>query len=125
MNPAGAAVYIILFIIIALAVFGTVKRIRHDSSCCGEHEAAPKKIRVADKYPGHYQYTYELLVDGMHCSNCARRIENAFNSNIGLWTRASIGERKVFLKAKSQIRDEDLRRIVSEAGYTLLSIKHL
>ena len=64
-------IYITLALIIALAVYGTVKRIRHGSACCGEHEPPPKKIRVRDKNRNNYPYVYELTVDGMHCANCA------------------------------------------------------
>lgn len=42
-------IYIILALIIAGAVYGTVRRVRHGSACCGEHEAAPKKIRVCGR----------------------------------------------------------------------------
>ena len=42
-------VYLILTGIIALAVYGTIKRIRYGSSCCGTHEPAHKRVKVADK----------------------------------------------------------------------------
>jgi copper chaperone CopZ len=64
-------------------------------------------------------------VDGMHCSNCARRIENAFNRRDGLWAKADIGQKKVELLAKQEISEDDCRKIVSGAGYTLLSIKRM
>ena len=78
-------VYIVLILVIAGAVYGTVKRARHGSACCGEHDPAPKKVKVSDKNKNHYPFTYKLSVDGMHCANCARRIENSFNSHEGMW----------------------------------------
>ena len=42
-------VYIIMILIIAGAVYGTVRRIRHGSACCGEHDPAPKKVKVSDR----------------------------------------------------------------------------
>ncbi|MBR2524163.1 MAG: cation transporter [Clostridiales bacterium] len=125
MNPGSIIVYVVLALIIAFAVWGTVKRIRHGSSCCGEREAAPKKIKVSDTDKSHYPYTYELIVDGMHCSNCARRIENAFNAIDGMWARADIGMKQVGLMSKKELNEEYCRQIVSEAGYTLLSVKQL
>ena len=118
-------VYIILALVIAGAVYGTVKRIRHGSACCGEHEAAPKKIRVSDKNKNNYQYLYELRVDGMHCANCARRIENKFNSEEGLWATADIGEKTVTLRSKRLMDESYCRKLVADAGYTLLSIKQI
>ena len=74
MDFGNVAVYVILAAIVGLAVYGTVKRGRHGSSCCGEREAAPKKVKVSDRKASDYHYFYELRVDGMHCSNCARRV---------------------------------------------------
>lgn len=116
-------VYIILVLIIAGAVYGTVRRIRHGSSCCGERESAPKKVKVSDRNKANYPYTYMLRVDGMHCSNCARRIENKFNSGEGLWAKANIGENTVFLRSKKTIDESYCRTLVSDAGYTLLSMQ--
>ena len=125
MEPGNIIVCIVLVIIVALAVWGTVKRIRHGSSCCGEHEVAPKKVRVSDTNKSHYLYNYDLSVDGMHCSNCARRVENGFNSRDGLWATADIGERKVGLRSKRKVSEDECRKIVSDAGYTLLSMKEM
>lgn len=116
-------VYIILVAVIAIAVYGTVKRIRHGSSCCGEREAPPKKIRVSDRNKNNYPYIYELKVDGMHCSNCARRIENGFNSNNGMWATADISQKAVRLLTKEPADEGKLRQITSDSGYTLISYK--
>lgn len=64
MDPGNMIAYIILILIVIFAVWGTVKKIRHGSSCCGEHEASDKKVRVSDKDISHYPYRYELAVDG-------------------------------------------------------------
>ena len=116
-------IYITLALIIALAVYGTVKRIRHGSACCGEHEPPPKKIRVRDKNRNNYPYVYELTVDGMHCANCARRIENSFNSRDGMWAIADIGRKTVDLRSKKEIGEAACRDIVSKAGYTLIKMR--
>ncbi len=115
-------IIIILIIVISSAVYGTVRRIRHGSSCCGEHDPSPKKIRAADRNRNHYPYVYELSVDGMHCANCARRVENAFNSQDGMWARADIGRKEVELLSKTEADESLCRTIISEAGYTLIRI---
>lgn len=118
-------VYIILIAVIAMAVYGTVKRIHHGSSCCGEREAPPKKIRVSDRNKKNYPYIYELKIDGMHCSNCARRIENGFNANNGMWATADISQKTVRLLTKEPAEEGRCRRIASDAGYTLILIKEI
>ena len=87
--------------------------------------ARSKKVKPSDTNRSHYSLIYSLSVDGMHCSNCARRIENAFNRRDGLWAKADIGQKKVELLAKQEISEDECREIVSGAGYTLLSIKRM
>ena len=118
-------VIIILVLIVAFAVYGTVRRIRFGSSCCGEHDAADKKVRVRDRNKKSYPYTYVLGVDGMHCSNCARRIENAFNKTEGRWAEADVGRKEVILRTKREESERDLSGIVSGAGYTMLAFKRI
>ena len=118
-------IYAVLILIVGLAVWGTVKRVRHGSACCGKHEAAPSKVKVKDKNTKNYPYLYELSIDGMHCANCARRVENAFNKTEGLWATADVGEKSVRLRGKRQVDKEECRKILSDAGYTLLSINQI
>lgn len=115
----------ILILIIGAAVYGAVKRIRFGSSCCGERDPGEKKIRVRDRNRSHYPYEYILSVDGMHCSNCARRIENAFNKEEGRWATADIGRKEVRLLSKHEETESELSDITASAGYTMLKMNKL
>ena len=42
----NAVIIAVLVLIVGLAVYSTVKRIRYGSSCCGEREPGEKKVRV-------------------------------------------------------------------------------
>jgi len=117
-----AIVILILAIIVLCAILSIRKRIKYGSSCCGGHDAAPKKIKVSDKNKAHYPYTYTLTVDGMHCSNCARRVENALNSKEGVWAKVNLENKSVLVRAKSQLKWEDLSPIISAEGYTLIEL---
>ena len=123
MNPGNIIIIAALIAIVALAVYGTVRRIRFGSSCCGEHDAADKKIKVADRNKSHYPFVYLLNVDGMHCANCARRIENAFNEDKERWASADIGKRQVIVRSKHDENESELRTITAMTGYTMLSCK--
>ena len=111
-----------LAIIVVCAILSIRKRIKYGSSCCGTHDATPAKIRVRDKNKAHYPYTYTLIVDGMHCSNCARRVENALNSKEGVWAKVNLENKSVLMRAKSQLKWEDLSPIISAEGYTLIEL---
>ncbi|MCR5824141.1 MAG: heavy-metal-associated domain-containing protein [Lachnospiraceae bacterium] len=121
----NAIITIILILIVGMAVYGTVHRIKYGSSCCGSHGAVDKRIKVKDRNEKHYPYIYVLRVDGMHCGNCAMRIENAFNSTEGRWAKVDLGKKTVMLISKQRETEDAVRSIVSSVGYTLLSYKAL
>ena len=113
--------FLLALIPVALAVFITVRKIRRGSSCCGEREEAAKRIRVRDKDTSHYSYSYKLTVDGMHCSNCVRNVENSLNALDGLWATASLEKKEVTVLSKKEMDFHKLERTVAQAGYTVLS----
>jgi copper chaperone CopZ len=117
------AVIAILAVVVVLAVLGIIKRIKYGSSCCGEKDAAPAKVKVKDKNKSHYPFAYTLDVDGMHCSGCVRKIENEFNSRDGFWAKANLEKKQVNLLSKSELERAQAAEIVSKAGFTMLSIK--
>ncbi|MCR4648368.1 MAG: heavy-metal-associated domain-containing protein [Lachnospiraceae bacterium] len=115
------AVSIILIVVIIASIAGVVKRIKYGSSCCGEKDAAPSKIKVKDRNKSHYRYIYYLEVDGMHCSGCVRKIENEFNKNEGMWAKADLENKQVKLLSKNEVDRNLASKIVSDSGFTMLS----
>ena len=113
-------IILVLIAIIVLALSSIKKRIKYGSACCGSHDAAPAKIKVKDKNKAHYPYTYTLSVDGMHCSNCAIRVENALNATEGLWAKVSLENKSVTVLAKNPNEESELAKKITEAGYTVL-----
>jgi copper chaperone CopZ len=113
---------IVLIAIIIFAIFSIIKRIKYGSACCGTHDAAPKKIRVSDKNKSHYPYTYTLTVDGMHCSNCARHVENALNTKEGIWATVKLENNTVLVRSKNPLEWDELSPVISKAGYTLIKL---
>ncbi len=112
-----------LVLVIGIAVYSTVHRVRYGSSCCGERDPEEKKVKVADRNKNNYPYTYVLKVDGMHCSNCARRVENALNAVNGRWAIADVSKKEVLLRTKSEENESELGSVIAKAGYTMLSLK--
>lgn len=71
----------------------------------------------------HYPYQVTLTIDGMTCSNCSRRVENALNSLDGVWAKVDLGERKADVRLKQAPDNDALRHAVQDVGYTVLSIQ--
>ncbi len=112
-----------LILILAAAIYGTVKRIRFGSSCCGSKTPPEKKVKVKDRNKNNYPYKFTLSVDGMHCSNCARRVENALNKTEGRWATVDLANKEVSLYSKHEETDRDLASVIAASGYTMLSCK--
>lgn len=113
----------ILAVVIGFAFFGVLKRIKYGSSCCGEKDALPPRVKVKDKNKKNYPFRYLLSVDGMHCSGCVRKIENKFNTNDYMWAKANLEKKEVSLLSKTEIDEKTAAKIVSDAGFTMLSMK--
>lgn len=113
----------VLAIIVVCAILSIKKRIKYGSACCGTRDATPKKIKVKDKNKSHYPHTYTLIVDGMHCSNCARSVENALNAMDGVWATVKLENNTVLVRSKNPMQWEDFSKTIGDAGYTLIELK--
>ena len=119
--PGTIIICAVLAAVIGVAVYSTVKRIKYGSSCCGGKDPMPAKVKVKDKNKSHYPYTYTLKIDGMHCSGCVRKLENAFHSEEGLWVSVSLEKKEALLRSKTELERKTVGKIVSSAGFTLLA----
>ena len=78
---ANAIIILILIALMCIAAVRIYRTIKYGGSCCSGGGAMDKKIRVKDRNSSNYPYCYTLKVDGMVCSGCVRKVENAINSD--------------------------------------------
>ena len=118
---------LIISVLLALAciygVYSYIRKLRYGGCCCGSHEAAIKKVKVADRDKTHYPYEAVLAIDGMTCSNCVRRVENALNQLDGVWAQVDLSSHQVTVRMKQALSEDTLRDAVRAAGYIVLSIQ--
>lgn len=114
-------VCVVLAAVIGIAVYSVIRRIKYGSSCCGGKDPMPAKVKVKDKNKSHYPYVYLLKIDGMHCSGCVRKLENAFHSEDGLWATVSLEKKEVILRSKRELERKDAGKVVASAGFTMLA----
>lgn len=113
-------IIICALILVAFAVYRTVQKFRGKakSSCCGTPEVKTvKKVEDTDK--SHYPYHYILSIEGMHCSNCARTVENELNSMDGVWGTVNLGKNQASVLAKSERTEEEFAGILAAKDYTV------
>lgn len=114
MNLPTIIICVILVIIICIGIRSTK---RATSGCCGSSETV-KKIRIKDKNKEHYPYKVVLKVYDIHCQNCVRTIENAFNSQEGFYAKVNTEDNTVTILSKQQHPTDELINTLSNVGYT-------
>ena len=117
-------IVICAIVLVAFAVYSTVKKMRgkSKSSCCGMPEVkAVKKVEDTDE--SHYPYRYEVGIEGMHCSNCARAVENALNSMDGIWAGVELGRSRANVRAKQEMTQSDFVEALRDTSYKLTDFK--
>ncbi len=98
-----------------LAVLSYRKKLKN--GCCGGAGDAVKRVRPADRSAAHYPYVRRVEIEGMHCKNCALRVENAFNSMEGVFAKVDLGAKSAVVRSKRPLSDGELREAVWRCGY--------
>ena len=65
-----------------------------------------------------------VYIDGMCCEHCAKRVENAL-STVANVVSADVKLKKniAVLRSRHDIDDEEIKQVVADAGYTVMSIE--
>ncbi len=110
-----AIICIILAVLCFFGVRSTIRRTKY--GCCGGGGGEEKKVKVTDKDVSHYPYSSIVEVDGMTCGKCKNRVENAFNSQDGVFASVDLDKRQAVIRMKKQMSGDELKDIVKKAGY--------
>ena len=112
--------------ILALLAVAVVLAVRHfigtlEHGCCGGGEAV-RPVRVRDRDPAHYPYAVRVEIGGMTCRNCRLRVENALNSEEGLWAQVDLAAGSALVQSRHPLSEERLRLVIGREGYTVGAI---
>ncbi len=119
---ANAIIILILIALMCIAAVRIYRTIKYGGSCCSGGGAMDKKIRVKDRNSSNYPYCYTLKVDGMVCSGCVRKVENAINSDGQLWATVNLERKEVRVLAKKTMTRDDFMNLLKGTSYTLLDV---
>ncbi|MGE4549112.1 MAG: heavy-metal-associated domain-containing protein [Intestinibacillus sp.] len=110
---------LVLLVLLVIAVFAVYSyRRRLSVGCCGAGGDAPEKRRkVADRNPKHYPYETTLAINGMHCTNCQIRVENALNTLDGVWASVDLHSAQASVRMRRKMDAAALCDAVQRAGY--------
>lgn len=118
---ANVIIILLLVLIGIYAVRSYMKKLA--SGCCGAGGDPEKKIKVSDKNPDHYSHCVTIGIDGMTRGHCKLRVENALNEQEGVWAKVNLEAKNALVYMKQAIPEDELRRIISKAGYLVTDIR--
>jgi copper chaperone CopZ len=113
--------------LIAFALYSTVQKARGKSkgaSCCGSAESVLAKP-VEDTDESHYPYKYNVGIEGMMCSNCAARVENAINASGDTWAHVNLGRKRAEVLAKTEKTEEDFVNALRDTDYKVTGFEQV
>ncbi len=64
-----------------------------------------------------------MIIEGMSCKHCAKRVEEAINSIPGAVCRVELKNNRARVKLKEEISDSKLTEAVEAAGYIVRGIE--
>lgn len=67
--------------------------------------------------------TRKIKIDGMMCTHCSGRVEQALNALEGVEAAVDLKSKTATVTADEKITDEALKKAVEDAGYTVLEIE--
>lgn len=114
---------VVTAVCIAIVVLYIVRKIKRGGSCCGEHEAAARKVRAADKDISHYPYRYTIGIEGMVCSHCVRNVENAFNSAEDIFADVDLAKKTASVYSKHRLDRREAAAMLEGTTYTVTEFK--
>ena len=120
---ATAIICAVLLLICVLAVVSYRKKL--SQGCCGSGGDTVDKQKPADRDISHYPYEYKAVIEGMTCKNCAARVENAFHVVGEFYAKVNLGKKTATIRAKSDMPEEALKKIILRTGYDVASIRRI
>ena len=106
---------IVILALVVIGVFSFIKRGR--KGCCSSGGDVKLEEVKVDEDESHYSYRYEYSVEGMHCVNCQKRIEENLDRLGGTWARCDWQSGKLTLLSKREISSIVVLERIEALGY--------
>ena len=110
----------ILVIVVLLALHSSLKHFKGEGGCCGGG-GDPKPKRKKLDSPVIAQKT--LHIEGMHCENCAHRVQRALDALDGAAAKVDLKKHTAAVSLGREIGDAELTAAVQAAGYQVTAVE--
>ncbi|MDO4622899.1 MAG: heavy metal-associated domain-containing protein [Eubacteriales bacterium] len=112
MNPSDLIIVLIIVVLVALGIRSTVKHFSGKGGCCGGGDYKVKKKRLSN-----VKYKKIFSVEGMHCENCRKRVEEVINDMPGLAGSVDLKKNQLTVSYEEEVEDEVITARLDRAGY--------
>lgn len=110
----------LLLVIIVFSCIQSVKHFKGEGGCCGgENPSKPEKKKL--KHP--VIATKKLYIEGMHCQNCAYRIQSQLNKIDGVSAQVSVGKKVAVVSMDRDVDSQILIDTVEALDYTVITVE--
>ena len=117
---ANVIVVAVVIVLLGFALKGTLKHLKGESPCCGGGDT----IIIEDKkLDGPVIGKKTVKISGMHCEHCVKAVTEVINKIDGAAAKVNLSENEAVVSYDRELDDEQLRKIVKDAGYRVVSIK--
>lgn len=116
-----------VLIVAALAVvaFITIRNYRKQlkQGCCGTGgDSGPgAKVEPKDTDQDHYPYIADVAIEGMHCENCVRKVENAVNRIDGAWADVDLASNSAKILLKDPKLEKQIKMAIANNDFLVAS----
>lgn len=115
-------IIVILVIAVILAVRGSTKHLKGESGCCGVSEP---EIKVERRKLSQAYAIKRIVISGMHCDKCKKRVANALNQIPGVDASVNLKKGEALVRLEKEISDEEFTSAVELAGFHVEQIDML
>lgn len=121
MNLTDIIVLVVVVIGLAFALHGAVSHFKGEGACCGGSAKSHERKQLDGALIGNRL----LRIEGMHCANCAARIEEALDAIEGVAAEADLKNHCARVRFDRAFDEARVRQAVLDAGYRVVSIEEL
>ena len=80
-----------------------------------------KTLKEGTKEP-LYSWSRKLVIEGLHCENCAKCLECAFCERGNMKAEVNLENKTATVYAEEPVKDEVIQQIVHKAGYAVIQM---
>ncbi|MBD5465246.1 MAG: heavy-metal-associated domain-containing protein [Lachnospiraceae bacterium] len=110
----------ILMIIIVFALRGSYLHLKGESGCC-QGGSGPKPMKK--KLHGPIIAKKVIVIEGMHCNSCKKRVEDQLNQIDGALVKVNLKKKIAVVSMERMIPDMLLTQEIEKLGFQVIGIE--